>query len=73
MIGDGCAETNNSGLSDFGRTVIREMNRIGVIIDLAHSGMPVIASHFTCYSLNKHYRGKSDEVISAEDITIWTI
>ena len=77
MIGDGCAETSNSGLSDFGRTVIREMNRVGVIIDLAHSGwqtcldaaqvskMPVVASHSACYSLNEHYRAKSDEVISA--------
>src|SRR5690606_1848362 len=38
MIGDGCAETANAGLSDFGRHVIAEMNRIGIIVDCAHSG-----------------------------------
>ncbi|HIE27184.1 TPA: hypothetical protein EYP66_07855 [Candidatus Poribacteria bacterium] len=38
MIGDGCAEPANSGLSDFGRAVVAEMNRVGVIVDVAHSG-----------------------------------
>ena len=38
MIGDGCAEKANGGLSDFGRSVIAEMNRVGVIPDCAHSG-----------------------------------
>ena len=35
MIGDGCGEPANAGLSDFGRAVIREMNRVGVIPDCA--------------------------------------
>jgi membrane dipeptidase len=38
MLGDGCAESANGGLSDFGRAAIREMNRVGVIVDVAHSG-----------------------------------
>src|SRR5690606_32071289 len=38
MLGDGCAETANGGLSDFGRAAIAEMNRVGVIVDVAHSG-----------------------------------
>ena len=38
MIGDGCAEPANAGFSDFGRAVIAEMNRVGVIPDCAHSG-----------------------------------
>ena len=38
MIGDGCAEPANGGLSDFGRAVVAEMNRVGVIVDVAHSG-----------------------------------
>jgi flavorubredoxin len=39
MLGDGCAEPDDAGLSDFGRRVIEEMNRIGVIVDVAHSGL----------------------------------
>src|ERR1700730_9200459 len=35
MIGDGCAELANAGLSDFGRAVIAEMNRVGGIADCA--------------------------------------
>ena len=77
MIGDGCAETANAGLSDFGRAVIAEMNRVGVIVDCAHSGWqtslesaqvsekPAVASHSTCAALNKHIRSKPDEVIQA--------
>jgi membrane dipeptidase len=75
MIGDGCAETSNAGLSDFGRAVIAEMNRVGVIPDCAHSGWqtsleaakvstkPVVASHSA--ALHPHIRSKPDEVIRA--------
>jgi len=77
MIGDGCAEPANAGLSDFGRAVISEMNRVGIIPDCAHSGWqtsleaaqvsakPVVASHSTCAALNTHIRSKPDEVIKA--------
>ncbi|HAA48431.1 MAG TPA: dipeptidase [Planctomycetaceae bacterium] len=77
MIGDGCAEKANAGLSDFGRAVIAEMNRVGVIPDCAHSGWqtsleaaqvsekPVVASHTTCGKLFPHIRSKPDEVIKA--------
>ena len=77
LIGDGCAETANGGLSDFGRQVIKEMNRVGVIPDVAHSGQrtsleaalcsekPVVASHAVAGGLSSHYRAKSDEVIQA--------
>jgi len=77
MIGDGCAEKANAGLSDFGRAVIAEMNRVGVIPDCAHSGWqtsleaaqvsekPVVASHTTCAKLFPHIRSKPDEVIKA--------
>lgn len=77
MIGDGCMELANAGLSDFGRAVVAEMNRVGVIIDGAHSGWqtcldaakvstkPVVVSHSGCWSLNPHRRCKSDEVIKA--------
>ena len=77
MIGDGCAEPGNAGLSDFGKTVIKEMNRIGVIADCAHSGWqtsfeaakisakPVLASHSCAADLHKHIRGKPDKVLKA--------
>jgi membrane dipeptidase len=77
LLGDGCAEPANGGLSDFGRAAIREMNRLGVIIDVAHSGWrtsleaarastrPMVASHTTCAGLHSHIRAKPDEVIRA--------
>lgn len=79
MIGDGCGEPTDAGLSDFGRDVIAEMNRVGVIPDCAHSGWrtsleaaqvsakPVVASHTVCAALdaNPHARSKPDEVIRA--------
>lgn len=77
LIGDGCAEKSNAGLSDFGKMVIEEMNRTKVIPDVAHSGLqtsydaaivsrkPVVASHTVAGALSTHYRGKSDEVIEA--------
>lgn len=76
-LGDGCAETANGGLSDFGRMVIKEMNRVGLIVDVAHSGWqtsleaaqvsskPMVASHTTCGGLYPHIRSKPDEVIRA--------
>jgi len=77
VIGDGCAEPANGGLSDFGRAVVAEMNRVGVIVDVAHSGWqtsleaaqasarPMVASHSGCAAVNKHCRCKPDEVIQA--------
>ena len=77
VIGDGCAEKSNGGLSDFGRSVVKEMNRVGVIVDIAHSGWqtsleaaqlsqrPMVASHSTIASVNHHIRSKPDNVIRA--------
>lgn len=77
MIGDGCGETTDCGLSDFGRAVVKEMNRVGVIVDISHSGWktsleaaqvsekPMVASHTTVASLHQHIRSKPDEVIRA--------
>lgn len=77
VIGDGCAEVANGGLSDFGRAVVKEMNRVGVIVDIAHSGWqtsleaaqlsakPMVASHTTVAAIKKHIRSKPDNVIRA--------
>jgi membrane dipeptidase len=79
MIGDGSGEPTDAGLSDFGRAVIAEMNRVGVIPDCAHSGWqtsleaakasskPVVASHTVCAALDArpHARSKPDAVIRA--------
>lgn len=77
LIGDGCGEKTDAGLSDFGRTVVAEMNRIGMIVDVSHSGVqtsleaaqvsdrPICASHTVCCAVNDHFRGKPDDVIRA--------
>ena len=73
------ARGNNEhgGLSDFGKAVVREMNRVGMMIDLSHaaettfwqtlelSGKPVVCSHSSCKALCNHPRNLSDEQIRA--------
>jgi membrane dipeptidase len=76
-IGDGAGEPRDGGLSDFGYQAIAEMNRQGVIVDVAHSGWktsldgakastkPMVASHSACADVYKHFRSKPDAVIRA--------
>jgi len=76
-IGDGAGEARDGGLSDFGQAAIKEMNRVGVIVDVAHSGWrtaaeaakasgkPVMASHTACAGLYHHIRAKPDDVLKA--------
>jgi membrane dipeptidase len=77
MLGDGCGEPTDGGVSDFGRAAIDELNRQGVILDVAHCGwqtslesarhskQPMVASHTTCTAVHEHIRSKPDEVIRA--------
>lgn len=77
VLGSGCAERQDGGLSELGRAAIDQMHRQGVLVDLAHCGLqtsleaaqhackPVIISHATCLALREHCRGKSDAVMRA--------
>jgi membrane dipeptidase len=76
-IGDGAGEPHDGGLSDFGHAAVAEMNKLGVVVDVAHSGWktaldaakastkPMVASHTTCCGVYEHFRGKPDDTIKA--------
>lgn len=65
----------NNGLSDFGKEVVREMNRLGMFIDISHvsekvmndvldiTTAPIIASHSSARALNDHTRNITDAVL----------
>ena len=67
----------HGGLSAFGKDVVREMNRVGMLIDLSHaaestfwqvlelSEKPVVCSHSSCKALCNHPRNLSDEQLKA--------
>jgi len=75
MVGDGCHERTDAGLSRFGISVVREMNRVGMIVDCSHTGYrttmdameasaaPVIFSHSNARSVRDHPRNIVDEQI----------
>lgn len=76
-VGDGCLEPANGGLSLHGRDVVIQMNELGIIIDVPHSGertsieaaelskKPIAATHTSCRGLYNHPRAKSDDVLKA--------
>jgi membrane dipeptidase len=73
----GVRNTRTGGLSPFGRGVVREMNRLGMLVDLSHvsdstffdaiatSTAPVIASHSSSRALGLHARNLSDDQLRA--------
>ena len=75
LIGSGCYESRDGGLSDFGREAVAEMNRVGIMCDLSHVGAktsqdvidvsdkPVCYSHIAPAGLKDHPRNKTDEQI----------
>jgi len=77
LTGDGCHEPSDAGLSVFGRELIAEMNRVRMIVDLAHTGVrtaidaveastqPVIVSHSNSRAVFDHPRNIPDELAKA--------
>jgi membrane dipeptidase len=77
FVADGCAEAADAGLSNFGRQVVREMTRVGMVVDCAHTGRrssleaieltegPCIFSHSNAYSVCAHIRNIHDDQIRA--------
>jgi membrane dipeptidase len=78
LLGDGCTERTNDGLSDFGVGFDERMNELGIIVDLSHCGQrtssdgievsrkPPAFTHTFCEALYRgHPRAKTDELIKA--------
>ncbi len=67
----------HNGLTDFGKDIVREMNRRGILVDISHvsdktffdalevSKAPLIASHSSCRAISSHPRNMTDEMIKA--------
>jgi membrane dipeptidase len=77
LVGQGCLERIDSGLTHFGIEIVEEMNRLGILIDLSHVGYrttmdaiefskkPVAFTHANPKSLCDHPRNKPDDAIKA--------
>lgn len=76
-LGDGCLEPSDAGLSSLGTAVVKEMNRTGMVVDLAHAGVrtslealdrstaPVVFSHSNARAVCDHPRNLTDDQIRA--------
>ncbi|KRA16434.1 membrane dipeptidase [Lysobacter sp. Root604] len=77
LVGDGCLEPANAGLSKFGRQLIEALNQKKMVVDLAHSGQrtaleaiaasksPAVISHTGCAALAALPRNKTDAELRA--------
>lgn len=77
LLGAGCYEADDAGLTRFGRQVVREMNRVGMIVDLSHSAertsleaieaseRPVAITHANPKTFHPAPRNKSDALLRA--------
>ena len=75
LIGNGCMERGDAGLSNFGVDAVKEMNRLGILIDLSHCGerttldaiemsaQPVACTHANAQGFHNHPRNKPDQVL----------
>ncbi len=77
LLATGCYETEDSGVTRFGREVIKEMNRVGMVIDMSHSAehstlqaielsaRPIAITHANPSRWHDALRNKSDNVLKA--------
>ncbi|NNL17273.1 MAG: membrane dipeptidase [Boseongicola sp.] len=77
LLATGCYEAEDPGLTRMGRQVIKEMNRVGLVIDMSHSAdrstieaadlseRPIAITHANPYFWQPALRNKRDEVIRA--------
>ena len=77
LLASGCYEREDSGITRMGKQVIKEMNRVGLVIDMSHSGdrstieaaelseRPIAITHANPYSWHPALRNKNDRVIEA--------
>lgn len=77
LVGDGCLEAANGGLTRYGHSVVERMNELGMIVDLSHcgqrttaegiaaSGDPVAITHSGCNVVARHPRSKDDSELRA--------
>lgn len=77
VLASGCYEQHDGGVSRFGREVIKEMNRVGMVVDMSHSGerstlqaielssRPIVVSHANPAAWHGALRNKSDDVLRA--------
>jgi len=77
LLGDGCLEPDNAGLSKTGIEAIERMNSLGILVDLSHCGrktaadalriskQPVVFSHTGCAAVAEHPRNRTDAELRA--------
>jgi membrane dipeptidase len=77
LVGDGCLEPGDAGLSRFGHEVVERMNALGIAVDLSHCGTrttadgiaastrPPLITHSGCREVYRHPRSKEDRELKA--------
>jgi len=77
LVGDGCLEPGDAGLSGFGHEAVAKMNALGIAVDLSHCGTrttataiaastkPPLITHSGCREVYRHPRSKEDRGLKA--------
>ena len=77
LLATGCYEDHDAGITRMGKQVIKEMNRVGMVVDMSHSAdqstiqaaeiseRPIAITHANPFSWHSALRNKRDEVIEA--------